>query len=220
MEAQTKYKWQFIGSLAVVSVIAIIGFLCLSISYQNRLDKIAELQLQDGKRIEKILKSKSIDNKNLSKEIDSLSDVFIGHEERMQGLMEMEFEKLQNDFNFISLWAGLITIVFLIFSIYSIFKTDEMLKKSDKVYDEIKDKADVIDNFSKNIKKKYQAELKSLKKDSDDYIKDLSQKISLLDSRLASIDTLIKQAKSSTHDDDSVQDSSEEHATQEPIEES
>ena len=59
-----------------------------------------------------------------------------------------------------------------------------------------------------------------LKKDSDDYIKDLSQKISLLDSRLASIDTLIKQAKSSTHDDDSVQDSSEEHATQEPIEES
>ena len=206
MEEQTKYKWQFIGSLAVVSVIAIIGFLCLSISYQNRLDKVAELQLQDGKRIEKILKSKSIDNKNLSKEIDSLSDVFIGHEERMQGLMEMEFEKLQNDFNFISLWAGLITIVFLIFSIYSIFKTDEMLKKSDKVYDEIKDKADVIDNFSKNIKKKYQAELKSLKKDSDDYIKDLSQKISLLDSRLASIDTLIKQAKSSTHDDDSVQD--------------
>lgn len=161
MEEQTKYKWQFIGSLAVVSVIAIIGFLCLSISYQNRLDKIAELQLQDGKRIEKILKSKSIDNKNLSKEIDSLSDVFIGHEERMQSLMEMEFEKLQNDFNFISLWAGLITIVFLIFSIYSIFKTDEMLKKSDKVYDEIKDKADVIDNFSKNIKKKYQAELKS-----------------------------------------------------------
>lgn len=220
MEEQTKYKWQFIGSLAVVSVIAIIGFLCLSISYQNRLDKIAELQLQDGKRIEKILKSKSIDNKNLSKEIDSLSDVFIGHEERMQGLMEMEFEKLQNDFNFISLWAGLITIVFLIFSIYSIFKTDEMLKKSDKVYDEIKDKADVIDNFSKNIKRKYQAELKSLKKDSDDYIKDLSQKISLLDSRLASIDTLIKQAKSSTHDDDSVQDSSEEYATQEPIEES
>lgn len=220
MEAQTKYKWQFVGSLAAVSVIAIIGFLCLSISYQNRLAKIAELQLKDGKRIEKILKSKSLDKKNLSKEIESLSGVFNEHEERMQGLMEMEFEKLQNDFNFISLWAGLITIVFLIFSIYSIFKTDEMLKKSDKVYDEIKDKADVIDNFSKNIKKKYQAELKSLKKDSDDYIKDLSQKISLLDNRLASIDTLIKQAKSSTHDDDSVQDSSEEHATQEPTEES
>lgn len=217
MEVQAKYKWQFISSLVVVSVIAIIGFVCLSVSYQNRLAKIAELQKQDGKRLETILKSQSLDRKNLSKEIDSLSGVFCEHEERMQGLMEMEFDKLQNDFNFISLWAGLITIVFLIFSIYSIFKTDEMLKKSDKVYDEIKGKADVIDNFSRNIKKKYQAELKSLKKDSDDYIKDLSQKISLLDSRLASIDILIKQAKSSTHDDDSIQDSSEEHATQEPI---
>lgn len=217
MDTQTKYKWQFISSLVAVSVIAVIGFVCLSVSYQNRLTKIADLQKQDGKRIESILNTQKLDKKNLSKEIDSLSGVFAEHQERMQGLMEMEFEKLQNDFNFISLWAGLITIVFLIFSIYSIFKTDEMLKKSDKVYDEIKGKADVIENFSRNIKKKYQTELNKLKKDSDDYIKDLSQKVGLLDSRLASIDTLIKQAKSSSYDD-SVQDSSEEHATQEPKE--
>lgn len=216
MEEQTKYKWQFIGSLAVVSVIATIGFLCLSISYQNRLDKIAELQLQDGKRIEKILKSKSIDNKNLSKEIDSLSDVFIGHEERMQSLMEMEFEKLQNDFNFISLWAGLITIVFLIFSIYSIFKTDEMLKKSEKVYEDIKTQSGIIDNFTKNIQKKYRSELKALKKESDDFIKELTQKISMLNERLAGIDSMIKKTKEESQVDDVVQASSEEISTQEP----
>lgn len=219
MDTHNKYKWHFIGSLLAVSIIAIIGFVCLSLSYQKRLEKIANLQLLDGKRIEIILKSQTLDRKNLSKEIDSLSGIFSEHEERMQGLMDMEFEKLQNDFNFISLWAGLITIVFLIFSIYSIFKTDEMLKQSEKVYDEIKDKANVIDNFTKNVQKKYKQELKALKKDSDDYIKDLSQKISLLDSRMASIDLVIKQARNSTHGDDSVQDSSEEHTTQEPAEE-
>ena len=127
----------------------------------------------------------------------------------------MEFEKLQNDFNFISLWAGLLTIVCLIFSIYSIFKTDEMLKKSENVYDEIKDKAYVVDNFTKNVKRKYKQELNALKKDSDDYIKDLLQKISLLDSRMASMDSLVKQVKNSTQVDDSVHDSSEEHTTQE-----
>ena len=216
MEEQTKYKWQFIGSLAVVSVIATIGFLCLSISYQNRLDKIEELQLQDGKRIEKILKSKSIDNKNLSKEIDSLSDVFIGHEERMQSLMDMEFEKLQNDFNFISLWAGLITIVFLIFSIYSIFKTDEMLKKSEKVYEDIKTQSNVIDNFTENIQKEYRRELETLKTESDDFIKELTQKISMLNERLAIIDSQIKRTREASQTDDAIQTSSDEQSTQEP----
>ena len=177
---------------------------------------MAELHELYYKRIETLLISQNLDRKNQSAEIESLSRVFGEHEKRMQELMEMEYEKLQNDFNFISLWAGLITIVFLIFSIYSIFKTDEMIKKSDKAYEEIKGKAEIVESFTKDLKNNYQTELENLKKESDDYIKDLSQKISLLDNRLASIDTLIKQTKSSYQDDDTIKDSSEEMATQEP----
>lgn len=69
--------------------------------------------------------------------------------------------------------------------------------------------------LQKNVKRKYKQELNALKKDSDDYIKDLLQKISLLDSRMASMDSLVKQVKNSTQVDDSVHDSSEEHTTQE-----
>lgn len=214
-EYSNKYKWHFLGSVIAISIIAVIGFVCLSNSYYDRLEKIEEIQKQDGKRIEIILKKAQVTHKNLAPEVESLSTVFSEHSERMQGLMNMEFEKLQNDFNFISLWAGLLTIVFLIFSIYSIFKTDEMLKKSEEVYDEIKDKANVIDNFTQRVQKKYRQELKALKNDSDDYIKDLSQKISLLDSRMANIDSLIKQSKKSAQDDDSVHDSSEEIVIQE-----
>lgn len=187
----------------------------MSHSYYNRLETIEELQKRDGKRIEIILNNAHVNKKNIVPEVESLTTVFSEHSERMEELMNMEFEKLQNDFNFISLWAGLLTIVFLIFSIYSIFKTDEMLKKSENVYDEIKDKAYVVDNFTKNVKRKYKQELNALKKDSDDYIKDLLQKISLLDSRMASMDSLVKQVKNSTQVDDSVHDSSEEHTTQE-----
>lgn len=215
MEYSNKYKWHFLGSMIAVSIIAIIGFVSLSHSYYNRLETIEELQKRDGKRIEIILNNAHVNKKNIVPEVESLTTVFSEHSERMEGLMNMEFEKLQNDFNFISLWAGLLTIVFLIFSIYSIFKTDEMLKKSENVYDEIKDKAYVVDNFTKNVKRKYKQELNALKKDSDDYIKDLLQKISLLDSRMASMDSLVKQVKNSTQVDDSVHDSSEEHTTQE-----
>ena len=215
MEYSNKYKWHFLGSMIAVSIIAIIGFVSLSHSYYNRLETIEELQKRDGKRIEIILNNAHVNKKNIVPEVESLTTVFSEHSERMEGLLNMEFEKLQNDFNFISLWAGLLTIVFLIFSIYSIFKTDEMLKKSENVYDEIKDKAYVVDNFTKNVKRKYKQELNALKKDSDDYIKDLLQKISLLVSRMASTDSLVKQVKNSTQVDDSVHDSSEEHTTQE-----
>lgn len=212
---ERKYKWHYITSVIVVSIITIIGFACLSASYHSRLEKMAELQGQDSRRISFWLRSQAQEIDNL--ELQSLSEIFKDHESRMQDLMEMEFNKLQNDFNFISLWAGVITIVFLIFSIYSVFKTDEMLKKSEKAYDDIKGKSDLIENFSRNIRKKYQTELSNLKKGSDNYIKELSQKISLLDSRMASIDTLIKQANSSANDD-IIQVSSEEEATQEPKE--
>ena len=197
------YKWQFIGSLLIVSIVAITGFVSLSVSYHN---------------LSRIFNDASFNKQTIAKETENLSKSFEKHEEKMQSIMEMEFERLQNDFNFISLWAGLITIVFLIFSIYSIFKTDEMLKKSDIVYDEIKGKSDVIDNFTRNIQRKYKVELRNLKKESDDYIKELTQKISILNERLVNVDQLIKNIKDSSQIDEVVQASSEGQDTQEPIE--
>ena len=220
MDNRTNYKWQFIGSLLVVSVVAILGFGFLSVSYHNRLNRIEEIQNTDCEQISLLLNSSNMNRRAISVESGKIAESFEKHEERMQSLMEMEFEKLQNDFNFISLWAGLITIVFLIFSIYSIFKTDEMLKKSEKAYEDIKSKSDVIDNFTKNIQKKYRSELKTLKKESDDFIKELTQKISMLNERLVSIDSLIKKAREDSQTDDAVQASSEEQSTQEPQTES
>lgn len=211
----TGYKWQFICSLLVVSIIAIIGFVMLSTSYHQRLDRIEEIQRADCKQIGKIITLASKHNNTIVIDAKKIEASFEKHEERMQSMMDVEFEKLQNDFNFISLWAGLITIVFLIFSIYSIFKTDEMLKKSETVYDDIKSKSDVIDNFTKTIQKKYRSELKNLKKESDDYIKELTQKISLLNERLAGIDVAIKQSKEASQMDETVQMSSEEQNVQE-----
>lgn len=216
MDKRTSYKWQFIGSLLVISIVAIIGFGFLSISYHNRLDRIEKIQINDCKQISQLLFSSNMNKRAISLEYSKIAESFEKHEERMQSLMEMEFAKLQNDFNFISLWAGMITIVFLIFSIYSIFKTDEMLKKSEKVYEDIKTQSNVIDNFTKNIQKKYRIELKTLKKESDDFIKELTQKISMLNERLASIDSLIKKTRDVSQADDAIQASSEEQGTQEP----
>ena len=46
-----------------------------------------------------------------------------------KALLELEFNKIQNEYETLALWAGILTVVFLIFSFYSMFKTDELLKQ-------------------------------------------------------------------------------------------
>lgn len=215
MDKKIGYKWQFIGSLIVVSLIAIISYACLAHSYHQRLNRIEEIQIEDSKQLTNLFNTKPYNNRTLAVETDKISRMLEDHEERMESLMEMEFEKLQNDFNFISLWAGIITIVFLIFSIYSIFKTDEMLKKSEIVYEQIKGDAELVGNMTKKIKSKYQTELGSLKKGSDDYMKEMAQKMSMLNERLVNVDTLIRQYKEAVQTDEVVQTSTEEQDVQE-----
>lgn len=215
MKKQLGYRWQFIGSLVLVSLITIIAYVCLAHSYHQRLKLIKEIQIEDCEQMTSMIKSVPLSNRSLSIEAAKMTNVLEKHEERMESLMEMEFEKLQNDFNFISLWAGIITIVFLIFSIYSIFKTDEMLKKSETVYEQIKGKADIIENITKNIQTQYNNELESLKKESDNYSKEMAQKMTLLNERLASADVMIRQYKEAVQTDDAVQASTEEQDVQE-----
>lgn len=211
-----EYKWHFIVSLIIVSCIAILGFASLSYSYHNRLDRIEEIQMADCRHLYQVLNNSSLNRNTFRVELEKVSEAFKRHEDRMQSLLELEFDKLQNDFNFISLWAGLITIVFLIFSIYSIFKTDEMLKKSENAYDEIKRNSTEIEKFADDIKKEYTNELDTLKKEADDFVKEFLQKLALLNERFANIDSQIKSSKESLQADETIQASTEELVTQEP----
>lgn len=215
MTSHSKYKWHFIGSLITISLIAIIAFVCMSLSYHNRLDKIAELQKQDCLRMESLLKSHSQKSSYLKTDSYNLSHVFKEHEDRMQGLMEMEFEKLQNDFNFISLWAGLITIVFLIFSIYSIFKTDEMLKKSEVVYERMRRQKEKSEQDAKNINQKYKDYFEKLEKESHSFLTELAQKAGAIEKRLQFIDSKVNNTFLS--EDETRQTEADDLTTKEPI---
>ena len=214
MSKRISYRWQFIGSLLVVSIITIIGFICLTNSYHQRLNRIEEIQLEDCKQLVNVFNAQTNNSKSFIAYKETLSKTLEDHEARMELLMKSEFEKLQNGFNLVSLWAGIITIVFLVFSIYSIFKTDEMLKKSEIVYEQIKGKSRTIKNITTKIENKYKGELDSLKNSSNNYITEMAQKMSLLNERLANVDTLIRQYKETVQTDETVQTSNEEQDIQ------
>lgn len=61
---------------------------------------------------------------------ESASSIQIANiQSETKALLELEFNKIQNEYETLALWAGILTIVFLIFSFYSMFKTEELLKQ-------------------------------------------------------------------------------------------
>lgn len=88
-----------------------------------------------------------------------------------KSLLTLEFNKIQNEYQELQLWGGILTIVFLIFTFYSLFKTDDLMKQGrdgvDKLY-LIQEKADklIVDQKLKaeesleGLRKKTESELK------------------------------------------------------------
>lgn len=85
------------------------------------------------------------------------------HQESVKALLDLEFSKIQSEYESQEIWIGLITIVFLIFSFYSMMKTDQLEKQcrddaqrirtltdeNQTKFDEIKQKISTIDSEKK-----------------------------------------------------------------------
>lgn len=54
-----------------------------------------------------------------------------------KSLLELEFNKIQHEYEALALWGGILTIVFLIFSFYSLFKTDQLAQQGQSALDKI-----------------------------------------------------------------------------------
>lgn len=68
-----------------------------------------------------ILSQLDIDVRNQAEE-QTLDDI--------RHLLELEFNKIQHEYDVLALWGGILTIVFLIFTFYSLSKSDEINKQS------------------------------------------------------------------------------------------
>lgn len=60
---------------------------------------------------------------------DNQKEISSFHQE-VKALLELEFNRIQNEFEAIEIWTGILTIIFLIFSFYSLFKTEQLEKQA------------------------------------------------------------------------------------------
>ena len=106
---------------------------------------------------------------------------------RIVSLLELEFSKIQSEYDVLNLWCALLTVVFLIFSFFSIFKTNEMSNQSEaalsnmrKTETEVRNKSDELDKKIRTAEERISEVGKSIEAE-EKRNKDLSDKINSLE---------------------------------------
>lgn len=130
-------------------------------------------------QMEKIESSKTPMN---MREIRRDNEVKAFHQE-VKSLLELEFNRIQNEFEAIEIWTGILTVIFLIFSFYSLFKTEQLenqsrdeLKRIKKISEDGETKLGAFDTNSNNALASVNTKIENLVKNTKEQIDSLLKK--------------------------------------------
>lgn len=140
---------------------------------QNRIIKIYSCQVE---KIESAKIPQSIRDSQREKELHTF------HEE-VKSLLELEFNRIQNEFEAIEIWTGVLTVIFLIFSFYSLFKTEQLenqsrdeLAKLKNLFEDGKLKLGMFDTNSETALTKLNTSVDEIKKNTKEQIEGVLSK--------------------------------------------
>ena len=84
--------------------------------------------------------------------------------DEIRSLLQLEFNKIQNEYEALEIWAAILTVVFLIFSFYSFFKTEKLEEDGRKSINRINEMEngarDALNSLQENIETDYQEQNK------------------------------------------------------------
>lgn len=116
------------------------------------------------------------------REIQRENELKAFHQE-VKSLLELEFNRIQNEFEAIEIWTGILTVIFLIFSFYSLFKTEQLenqsrdeLSRIKKISEDGETKLGAFDNDSKKALSTLKSSVDEIKKGAEERIDGLLKK--------------------------------------------
>lgn len=130
------YKNKFLYIISAASIIFIILFSLLICSYNKNLESIVNSYREYKHEIDSVHHTCQKDTTYSLKQ-QGLVERIEFQQNSILHQLELQTDSLSSDFTLLSVWAGVLMLVFLIFSIYSVFKTDEMMKQSRADIDKI-----------------------------------------------------------------------------------
>lgn len=154
--------------------------------------KIANTYKLANKELEKSIKSHNPDTLKVPYVINEQVLQQMKHNEEMvRELLQVEFDRIQTERNVLEIWAAVITIVFLVFSFYSTFKTDDMVQDAKSVLASLNE----IHTEAGKEKAAVEGELKGLLTPYINKANELAVNVSKMESELGKISDLPERLK-------------------------
>lgn len=124
------HRHHFVWAIIISSLIMVVIFFFLTYHYKSNQKDIVDLHEKYCKEIQNFAQKGAVVKDSCYYINDLVLQKIHESQQNVSQLLELQFNKLQSDFTILSLWASVLMIVFLVFSIYSVFKTDELMKQS------------------------------------------------------------------------------------------
>lgn len=147
------YKNKFLYIISAASLIFIIIFGLLTYSYNKSQETIVNNYNEYKHEIDSIHHTCQKDTTYSLKQQGMIERIEFQQNSILHQL-ELQSDSLSSDFTLLSVWAGVLMLVFLIFSIYSVFKTDELMKQSRADIEKIEANSQKANELLESIQKK------------------------------------------------------------------
>ena len=147
------YKHKFLWIITIASLVFVILFVLLTCSYNKHQDFIVNNYKEYKHEIDSIHHTCQKDTTYSLKQ-QSMVERMEFQQNSILHQLELQSDSLSSDFTLLSVWAGVLMLVFLIFSIYSVFKTDELMKQSRADIDKIEDNSQKANALLESMQRK------------------------------------------------------------------
>lgn len=162
--------WIFIGLVIVCSIVTGVVMNIANTRLEDTHSKIISHQMASSQKVDSLLQAYrklKVDSLSSSEtSVEKLNAYLLkiaedatnnDSNERIANLLESELSKIQNEYEVLNLWCALLTVVFLIFSFFSIFKANEMANQGEDVLRDMRNTEDRVakksDELEKEIKR-------------------------------------------------------------------
>lgn len=92
-------------------------------------------------------------------------------------MLELHLNKIEHEYSNITMWGAVLTILFLVFSFYSIYKMDELIQQGNEGVKDIKRLKKEGDDSITCVKTENNEQIKKLKEETEKIIKEHREKL-------------------------------------------
>lgn len=122
-------------------------------------------------------------------------------EGQTKAMIDLHLTKIDHEYNNITMWAAILTILFLVFSFYSIFKMDELIQQGREGVKDIKRLKKEGENSIIDIKDKNKEQIEELKNNTQKIITDQKERFDKMSFSLEDLQTKLYSQSSEYIDD-------------------